>query len=73
MVLCHPTRLWVGEAGDDDDQELISLAVLHQNTVVQDCDHVAVYGFSFSAGEKFPFSAEPSISTIPLLEVKSNC
>jgi hypothetical protein len=28
----HPSRLWVGEA--DDDQEMISLAVLHQNTVV---------------------------------------
>ncbi|XP_062224093.1 nuclear pore complex protein NUP160-like isoform X2 [Phragmites australis] len=64
----HPSRLWVGEA--DDDQELISLAVLHQGTVVQDCEHVALYGFSFSAGEKFLFSPEPSISTIPLLEGK---
>ncbi|CAL5060334.1 unnamed protein product [Urochloa decumbens] len=64
----HLSRLWVGES--DDDQELISLAVLHQNTVVQDCDHVAVYGFSFSGGEKFPFSPEPSISNIPLLEGK---
>ncbi|CAD6251915.1 unnamed protein product [Miscanthus lutarioriparius] len=64
----HPSRLWVGEA--DDDQELISLAILHQNTVVQDCDYVAVYGFSFSAAERFMFSSEPSISTIPLLEGK---
>ncbi|XP_066329314.1 nuclear pore complex protein NUP160-like isoform X1 [Miscanthus floridulus] len=62
----HPSRLWVGEA--DDDQELISLAILHQNTVVQDCDYVAVYGFNFSAAERF--SSEPSISTIPLLEGK---
>ncbi|KAL6629816.1 hypothetical protein ACP70R_029581 [Stipagrostis hirtigluma subsp. patula] len=62
----HPSRLWVGEA--DDDQELISLAVLHQGTVVQDCDHVAVYGFSFSAGERLWFSPEPSVSTLPLLE-----
>ncbi|XP_062218182.1 nuclear pore complex protein NUP160-like isoform X2 [Phragmites australis] len=64
----HPSRLWVGES--DDDEETISLAVLHQNTVVQDCDHVAVYGFNFSAGERFLFSSEPSISTIPLLEGK---
>jgi hypothetical protein len=28
----HPSRLYVGEA--DDDQEIISLAVLHQGTVV---------------------------------------
>ncbi|KAK3155994.1 hypothetical protein QOZ80_2AG0101430 [Eleusine coracana subsp. coracana] len=62
------SRLWVGEA--DDDQERISLAVLHQGTVVQDHDHVAVYEFSFSAGERLLFSAEPSVSTIPLLEGK---
>lgn len=64
----NPSRLWVGEA--DDDHELICLAVLHQNTVVQDCQHIAVYGFSFSAGERLLFSPEPSISTIPLLEAK---
>ncbi|KAJ1277864.1 hypothetical protein BS78_04G035900 [Paspalum vaginatum] len=64
----HPSRLWVGEA--DDDEELISLAVLHQNIVVQDCDHVAVYGFNFSAGERLLFSPESSFSTIPLLEGK---
>lgn len=64
----HPSRLWVGKA--DDDQELISLAILHQNTVVQGCDYVAVYGFGFSAAERFMFSSEPSISTIPLLEGK---
>uniref|UniRef100_A0A0A9CSN5 Uncharacterized protein n=1 Tax=Arundo donax TaxID=35708 RepID=A0A0A9CSN5_ARUDO len=64
----RPFRLWVGEA--DYDQELIYLAVLHRDTVVQDCDHVAVYGFTFSAGERFLFSSEPSISTIPLLEGK---
>ncbi|WVZ77924.1 hypothetical protein U9M48_025718 [Paspalum notatum var. saurae] len=63
----HPSRLWVGEA--DDDEELISLAVLHQ-AVVQDCDHVAVYGFNFSAGESLLFSPESSISNIPLLEGK---
>jgi hypothetical protein len=28
----HPSRLWVGEV--DDDQEIVSLAVLHQGTVV---------------------------------------
>ncbi|KAL6888651.1 hypothetical protein ACP4OV_009677 [Aristida adscensionis] len=60
----HLSRLWVGDA--DDDQELIYLAVLHQGTVVQDCDHVAVYGFSFSAGERFLFATEPSVSTLPL-------
>ncbi|TVU33474.1 hypothetical protein EJB05_25294, partial [Eragrostis curvula] len=68
VVEGHPSRLWVGEA--DDEQELISLAVLHQGTVVQDHDHIAVYGFSFSAGERFLFSLEPSISSIPLLEGK---
>ncbi|KAL5211508.1 hypothetical protein ABZP36_022355 [Zizania latifolia] len=64
----QPSRIWVGDA--DDDQELIFLAVLHHGTVVPACDRVAVYGFSFGAGEKFLFSPEPSISSIPLLEGK---
>ncbi|KAG8069730.1 hypothetical protein GUJ93_ZPchr0006g40621 [Zizania palustris] len=64
----EPSRIWVGDA--DDDQELIFLAVLHHGTVVPACDRVAVYGFSFGAGEKFLFSPEPSISSIPLLEGK---
>lgn len=64
----QPSRLWVGEA--DDDQELITLAVLHQGTVVPACDRVAVYGFSFGAGEKFLLSPEPSVFDVPLLEGK---
>lgn len=64
----QPSRLWVGEA--DDDQELISLAVLHQGTVVPACDHIGVYAFSFGAGERFLLSPEPSVSAVPLLEGK---
>ncbi|EMS53650.1 hypothetical protein TRIUR3_25313 [Triticum urartu] len=64
----QPSRLWVGEA--DDDQELISLAVLHQGTVVPACDHIAIYAFSFGAGERFLLSPEPSVSAVPLIEGK---
>uniref|UniRef100_N1QPW6 Nuclear pore complex protein NUP160 domain-containing protein n=1 Tax=Aegilops tauschii TaxID=37682 RepID=N1QPW6_AEGTA len=64
----QPSRLWVGEA--DDDQELISLAVLHQGTMVPACDHIGVYAFSFGAGERFLLSPEPSVSAVPLLEGK---
>ncbi|XP_015689514.1 nuclear pore complex protein NUP160 [Oryza brachyantha] len=64
----QPSRVWIGDA--DDDQELISLAVLHQGTVTPACDRVAVYGFSFGAGERFLFSPEPSVFSIPLLEGK---
>ncbi|KAI4964275.1 hypothetical protein ZWY2020_006756 [Hordeum vulgare] len=64
----QPFRLWVGEA--DDEQELISLAVLHQGTVVTACDHIGVYAFSFGAGERFLLSPEPSVSAVPLLEGK---
>ncbi|CAM0946979.1 unnamed protein product [Alopecurus aequalis] len=64
----QPSRLWVGEA--DDDQELISLAVLYQSTMVPACDRVAVYGFSFGAGERFLLSPEPLVSAVPLLEGK---
>ncbi|XP_047080549.1 nuclear pore complex protein NUP160 [Lolium rigidum] len=64
----QPSRVWVGEA--DDDQELISLAVLHQGTMVPACDRVVVYGFSFGVGERFLLSPEPLVSAIPLLEGK---
>uniref|UniRef100_A0A0E0JVF3 Uncharacterized protein n=1 Tax=Oryza punctata TaxID=4537 RepID=A0A0E0JVF3_ORYPU len=64
----QPSRIWVGDA--DDDQELIFLAVLHQGTVTGACDCVSVYGFSFGAGERFLFSPEPSIFSIPLVEGK---
>ena len=33
------------------------------------CDRVALYGFSFGAGERFLLSPEPSVSAVPLLEV----
>uniref|UniRef100_A0A0D9YM82 Uncharacterized protein n=1 Tax=Oryza glumipatula TaxID=40148 RepID=A0A0D9YM82_9ORYZ len=64
----QPSRIWVGDA--DDDQELIFLAVLHQGTVTGACDCVSVYGFSFGAGERFLFSPEPSFFSIPLVEGK---
>ncbi|EAY84440.1 hypothetical protein OsI_05813 [Oryza sativa Indica Group] len=64
----QPSRIWVGDA--DDDQELIFLAVLRQGTVTGACDCVSVYGFSFGAGERFLFSPEPSFFSIPLVEGK---
>jgi hypothetical protein len=36
------------------------------------CDRVAVYGFSFGAGERFLLSPEPSVSAVPLLEVNKS-
>ncbi|XP_072978371.1 nuclear pore complex protein NUP160 isoform X2 [Typha angustifolia] len=76
-VLCHnitsrelqgtnPSKLWVGEA--NDDKQLISLAVLHQDTLVPDIYTVAVCHFHFSAGDRNVFSPDSSMHYIRLEE-----
>ncbi|KAL9141071.1 hypothetical protein ABFS82_14G078800 [Erythranthe guttata] len=60
------TRLWVGEANDEND--IIPVAMLHKQNLEVSTETVFLYGLHCNIGDRTPFSLERSFKKISLGE-----